>query len=117
MTHNYAIDRIKFLAAMAVVLIHVTAFLETEGLATFANYYWYRHLLNFAVPFFFATTGYLVAQQKDTASYLRSYLTKTLVMYGSFTLFYLLVDAFIFVPTSMAMGLVFQMLCFNIGIL
>ena len=104
MTHNYAIDRIKFLAAMAVVLIHVTAFLETEGLATFANYYWYRHLLNFAVPFFFATTGYLVAQQKDTTSYLRRYLTKILVMYVVFTLFYLLVDAFIFVPTSMAMG-------------
>lgn len=101
-THNYTIDKFKFIAAIAVVLIHVTAFLETEGLATFANYYWYRHLLNFAVPFFFATTGYLIAQQEDPVQYVRGHLDKTLMMYIVFTLFYIIVDALIFIPISIS---------------
>lgn len=100
--HNYTIDKFKLIAAIAVVLIHVTAFLETEDLATFANYYWYRHLLNFAVPFFFATTGYLIAQQAETVRYIRGHLTKTLVMYTVFSLFYLVVDGLIFIPASLA---------------
>lgn len=100
--HNYTIDKFKFIAAIAVVLIHVTAFLETEELATFANYYWYRHLLNFAVPFFFATTGYLIAQQTDIVDYIQSHLSKTLVMYTALSFFYTVIDALIFIPTSLA---------------
>lgn len=102
-THNYTIDKIKFIAAIAVVLIHVTAFLEKDGLATFANYYWYRHLLNFAVPFFFATTGYLIAKQTNTADYLRGHLSKTLVMYTVLTLFYLVINGLIFIPATIAL--------------
>ncbi|MGO4929429.1 acyltransferase family protein [Fundicoccus sp. Sow4_F4] len=102
-TQNYTIDKFKFIAAIAVVLIHVTAFLETEDLATFANYYWYRHLLNFAVPFFFATTGYLIAQQTETVRYVRNQLTKTLVMYSVFTLFYIVIDGLIFIPASLTL--------------
>lgn len=100
-SYNYTIDKFKFVAAIAVVLIHVTAFLETENVATFANYYWYRHLLNFAVPFFFATTGYLIGQQTNIISYIQNHLNKTLLMYAVLSLFYIVIDGFIYIPASL----------------
>lgn len=100
--YNYTIDKFKFMAAIAVVLIHVTAFLDTENQATFANYYWYRHLLNFAVPFFFATTGYLLAQQTDAVTYIKRHLNKTLRLYTVLSVFYMVIDGFIFIPASLA---------------
>lgn len=104
--HNYRIDKVKLVAAMSVVFIHVTAFLVTDDLATNLNYYWYRYLLNFSVPFFFATTGYLIANYDLTA--LANYISKTLNLYIVLSLFYLLVDGVSFVITRMGLGETFS---------
>ena len=42
--HNYKVDLVKVWASIAVVLIHVTAFLPNYDKDTLGNYMWYRPL-------------------------------------------------------------------------
>lgn len=84
--YNYNISKVKTIAAFAVVLIHSTAFLVEQGTVNFANYYWYRPLLNFAVPIFFAVSGYLIAVRGR--SYVHNYKFKILKMYIVWSIFY-----------------------------
>lgn len=100
--YNYRIDKVKLLAALSVVSVHVTAFMVADELATTANYYWYRYLFNFAVPFFFATTGYLIASHSQR--YLARYIKKTLILYLVLSIFYLVVDGVMFTLTRMGLG-------------
>lgn len=88
MKYNHTIDTLKFFAAIAVVLIHTTGSLQQFNLATLANYYSYRPLLDLAVPFFFAASGYFLSGK--TLSYLPGYIKKILSIYISFTIFYIL---------------------------
>lgn len=77
---------------MAVVLIHATADLYYKGASTLWNYEWYRPALGFAVPFFFAASGYLLHQKtKDSGSndYVWRYALKILGYYVGATLFYM----------------------------
>lgn len=76
---------------MAVVLIHATADLYYKGVSTPLNYGWYRPGLNFAVPFFFAATGYLLYRKTKGAEdneYIWKYALKILSYYVGATLFY-----------------------------
>ncbi|HAQ06867.1 MAG TPA: hypothetical protein DCR24_04830 [Bacillus bacterium] len=100
MKYNHTIDKLKFFAAIAVVLIHTTGSIQQFGLATVANYHVYRPLLDIAVPFFFAASGYFLSAKN--ANYLPGYVKKILSIYISFTLFYL-VYKFIIIITDRLM--------------
>lgn len=89
MKYNYKIDAVKFLCSLAVVLIHLTSFMYYDEIATFTNYYSYRYFLNIAVPFYFATSGYLLAQNAEL-DYLKNYAKKIFVMYIFFSGLYIL---------------------------
>ncbi len=93
MHRNYALDTAKCLAVMAVVLIHATAPLSLEGIATFWNYDWYRFALNLAVPFFFAASGFLLysktKDRSDGNDYIWSYALKILMYWIGATIFYI----------------------------
>lgn len=91
MEYNYKIDTVKFWCIIAVILIHLTAFIQSTGIATFMNYYSYRYYFNLAVPFFFAASGYLLAHKSDLA-YFKEYAKKIFFMYIFFSLFYIVVN-------------------------
>ncbi len=98
MSRNYALDLVKGLGIIAVVLIHATAPLGYKGIGTFWNYHWYRYGLEFCVPFFFAAAGFLLYQKlqasEDGDQYLWRYSLKILAYYIGATIFYV---AFAFV--------------------
>ncbi|OCA88300.1 hypothetical protein A8F94_10920 [Bacillus sp. FJAT-27225] len=87
MAYNHTIDKLKFLAAIAVVLIHTTGSIKQFNLDTLANYHIYRPVLDIAVPFFFAASGYFLSHK--SASYIPGYVKKISYIYISFTLFYI----------------------------
>lgn len=93
MNRNYALDTVKCLAVMAVVLIHATAPLSLQGINTFWNYDWFRFSLNFAVPFFFAASGFLLysktKDRSDGNDYVWSYALKILTYWIGATIFYI----------------------------
>ncbi|WP_195573520.1 acyltransferase family protein [Paenibacillus sp. 1001270B_150601_E10] len=90
MKRYYSLDTIKFLAVISVVIIHVTAVMLRKDLNTFWNYDIYRPILNFAVPFFFTASGFLLYFKKDNEGYLWGYLVKSIKIYLYATLFYIL---------------------------
>ncbi len=94
MNRNYALDTVKCLAVMAVVLIHATAPLSLQGIATFWNYDWYRFSLNFAVPFFFAASGFLLyaktGDRTEDNDYIWRYALKILTYWIGATIVYML---------------------------
>lgn len=87
---NYTISKFKFIAAVAVVLIHSSTFIYNQDMATFANYFWLRPFLEFAVPYFFAVSGYLLSKKK--LGYFKPYTYKILKMFLIFSLFYFVVE-------------------------
>lgn len=87
MQRNYAIDAVKFIAAILVVFIHSSAFMVSEEVATFGNYHWWRPLMNIAVPFFFAASGYFIAQKP--INYLKKYASRIFGIFLVATGFYL----------------------------
>lgn len=87
---NYTISKFKFIAAIAVVLIHSSTFIYNDNMATFANYFWIRPFLEFAVPYFFAVSGYLLSKKK--LDYFKPYTYKILKMFLIFSLFYFIVE-------------------------
>ncbi len=93
MNRNYALDVTKCIAVIAVVVIHATADLYYKGVSTQLNYGWYRPGLNFAVPFFFAASGYLLytkTKGSESNDYIWRYALKILSYYVGATLFYML---------------------------
>lgn len=88
---------IKFLCAIAVVMIHLTDFMVTQGKATAYNYYCWRPFLEIAVPFFFACSGFLIAKRQ--VDYLKKYTVKTFSVFMAFSMFYILIK-FVFVFTD-----------------
>ncbi|MFF2875919.1 acyltransferase family protein [Gottfriedia sp. NPDC057991] len=57
---NYSLNTFRAIAALFVVLIHVSAIYFELGYNDFLNYFIYRNLFEIAVPIFFAATGYLL---------------------------------------------------------
>ncbi len=90
MERNSTLDVTKFIAIVAVVLIHATAPIANKGLDTFLNYGWYRPLLSLGVPLFFATSGFLLYRKGPPArvdsSYTWNYSLRILGYYAVATL-------------------------------
>ena len=90
MQRNYAIDYIKFFAIVAVVIIHTFPGNDQIG------YFVLDNLSRFAVPFFFAASGYLfslkVSDNPQSFSYFKKYVTKILKIYFSWLIFYIIYD-------------------------
>jgi surface polysaccharide O-acyltransferase-like enzyme len=90
MNRNYAIDFIKFFAILAVVIIH------TFPVDTKFGYFLLDNLSRFAVPYFFAASGYLfgvkVINNPTSYTYFKKYVIKILKIYASWFLFYFLYD-------------------------
>lgn len=80
-----------------VVLIHSTTYMAEPGIGNFYNYYFIRRILNFAVIFFFAATGYFISQHKDYKKIMKStkkifnmYIFSSLLYLGLRTVLFLL---------------------------
>ncbi|WP_158553577.1 acyltransferase [Peribacillus saganii] len=90
MERNYAIDLVKFFAIFAVVVIHTFPADHEIG------YFSLDNLSRFAVPFFFAASGYLFGSKIQNSSrqqqYLSKYMMKILKLYIYWFLFYFLYD-------------------------
>ncbi|MCM3719361.1 acyltransferase [Fictibacillus phosphorivorans] len=93
MERIYSIDFIKFFAITAVVIIHI---FPLDG---FTGYFIIDNIARFAVPFFFAASGYFFAQkmiQKDAAFlYLKTYVIKLMKIYIVWLIFYAIYDVLI----------------------
>lgn len=87
MERNYAIDFIKFFAILAVVIIHTFPSDHQLGYFIFDNF------SRFAVPFFFASSGYLfglkVINNPKSVVYFKRYLMKILKIYVCWLMFYI----------------------------
>lgn len=101
---NYSIDTIKFFAAYAVVVIHTQPFKNFEGDLYEKLYFIIRTLSSFAVPFFFASTGYLfykkISKIDNKLIYVVSYLKRickilfiTMIIYILYNLIKLLLSS------------------------
>lgn len=88
--YNYKVDLVKVWASIAVVLIHVTAFLPNYDKDTLGNYMWYRPLLNVAVPFFFGVSGYLLSRKPK--NYFKKYYRNIALMFFIYSAFYAIFD-------------------------
>ncbi|WP_226534893.1 acyltransferase [Fictibacillus halophilus] len=90
MERIYSIDFIKFFAILAVVIIHI---FPLDG---FTGYFMIDNIARFAVPFFFAASGYFFAQkmiQKDASFYyLKGYVKKLSKIYFVWLIFYAIYD-------------------------
>lgn len=90
MERNYTIDFIKFWAILAVVVIHTFPANDQLG------YFFLDNLSRFAVPFFFAASGYLfslkVNKHPKSLSYFKKYIMKILKIYVSWFIFYFVYD-------------------------
>ncbi|MFY0760505.1 acyltransferase [Metabacillus dongyingensis] len=90
MERNYAIDFIKFFAIFAVVVIHTFPLDSQIGLFILDN------LSRFAVPFFFAASGYLfgikIVNTRESVVYFKRYVIKIVKIYVCWLIFYTLYD-------------------------
>jgi surface polysaccharide O-acyltransferase-like enzyme len=90
MERIYSIDFIKFFAILAVIIIHI---FPLDG---FTGYFMIDNIARFAVPFFFAASGYFFAQkmiQKDASFYyLKGYVKKLSKIYFVWLIFYAIYD-------------------------
>jgi fucose 4-O-acetylase-like acetyltransferase len=90
MQRNFAIDFIKFFAILAVVIIHTFPSNDQLG------YFVLDNITRFAVPFFFAASGYFfglkVNKHGEPFPYFKKYVTKILKIYFSWLIFYFIYD-------------------------
>ena len=90
---KYSLDLCKFIMAFAVIAIHTDPLADCSNTAMSRIGYLF---LSMAVPFFFLTSGYLLAKKMqypfsglENLSKIRRYMTKILKMYLIWTLLYL----------------------------
>ncbi|OCA83185.1 hypothetical protein A8F94_18895 [Bacillus sp. FJAT-27225] len=90
MNRNYAIDFIKFLAILAVVVIHTFPSDHVIG------YFILDNVSRFAVPFFFMASGYFFGLKvnitPNSGDYFKKYVIKILKIYASWLVFYFVYD-------------------------
>lgn len=101
MQRVYSIDFIKCFAIFAVVLIHT--YPKDNELGLFLN-----TLSKFAVPFFFAASGYLLGQKMlnnpSRSAYAKNNIMKLLKIYGCWLAFYITYDICITALTNVMNG-------------
>lgn len=90
--YYYNMDSLKFICSIFVVAIHTTFYIYQQGMATTFNYYSYRPLLEIAVPFFFAVSGFFISLKirEGKKEYILSYSKKIFSLYISFSVFFVL---------------------------
>jgi surface polysaccharide O-acyltransferase-like enzyme len=95
MERIYSIDFIKCFAIFAVVVLHI---FPLDG---FTGYFIIDNIARFAVPFFFAASGYFFAQkmiQKEASiAYLKRYVIKLSKLYFVWLIFYTFYDVFLII--------------------
>lgn len=100
MERIYSIDYIKFFAIFAVVVIHV---FPLDG---FTGYFIIDNAARFAVPFFFAASGYFFAQKVKSEEvpfhYFKSYVIKLIKLYFVWLLFYTSYDVLLVLLNGVA---------------
>jgi Acyltransferase family len=92
--YYYSFDFVKFICAVAVVLIHVSSQIVIHDLNNFWNYNVYRPFLNLAVPFFFLSSGFFLSLKIKSAYDLNiiiSYSKKIFYLFLYFSIFYIFV--------------------------
>ena len=101
---KYSLDLCKFIMAFAVIAIHTDPLVDCSNTAMSRIGYLF---LSMAVPFFFLTSGYLLAakllfpfSRQEDLSKIRRYMTKILKMYLLWTLLYLPMALWHFVATG-----------------
>lgn len=108
MNRNSALDVTKCVAVMSVVLIHATAPIGYKGINTFWNYDWYRSLLDFSVPFFFAAAGFVLFRKtagvKGGNEYIWKYSLKVLRYYVMATIMYIAFGAALIATDRLFLG-------------
>lgn len=87
---NYSLDVLKFISALMVVVIHAGSITTALGHDNFTNYYWYRHLLNLAVPIFFASSGFVLANKSNQR--MKKYAIDLFKLFLQFSVFYIIWD-------------------------
>lgn len=87
---NYNIDKVKFIAAIGLVLIHVFAFIDSAYNEPLIELQWPRAIFNYAVPLFFAISGYILSFKSD--NYLLKYAGSIFRLYVIISLFYYVVS-------------------------
>ena len=111
MNRNYAIDYIKFFAIVCIVYIHTDPFngayiFGIDG-AVIDNFL-ISVLARFGVPFFFMSSGYLLAQKMISSNkpqdYFRKYLFKTLKLFLSWFLFFAVFGFILFLGRAIMDG-------------
>ena len=86
---NYSIDRVRMLSSLAVVFMHTVNYLPTTSYANYWTYDWYFHLLDLAVPVFFAFSGYFLYKKDDKAIFTQALKIFTLLI--AYSVVYLLI--------------------------
>lgn len=90
-TYYHSIDVFRFICAIFVVTVHITSQISSHGIATWANYYSYRYLLDIGSPFFLMAAGFIIFHKstEQGPSYLLTYGKKILSYFIVFSLFYM----------------------------
>ncbi len=88
MKRNYSADSVRFIASIAVTLMHVANYMPVVERATYWNYYWYFPILDLAVPLFFAMAGFFKANKE--LNHFPAYGVKLLTISIAYSCFYLL---------------------------
>lgn len=82
---NYNIQTFRTIAAIFVIIIHITAYMEKDN-ATFLNYFFYRRNLDFGVNYFFTITGFFLASHSNHTKVLNGIKKNiNLYLFASFT--------------------------------
>jgi surface polysaccharide O-acyltransferase-like enzyme len=79
MTRNYAIDALRIIAILGVILIHVTSRSLAQGhydLIGLYQIFFFERLARFAVPLFFIISGYTLQSRYDKTFDIKKYYTK-----------------------------------------
>ena len=85
--HLYTgLDIIKFIAAFLVTAIHIPLFKDVDFML---SYYFTTTICRLAVPFFFVSAGYFLADKWANGKAVKQYILRLLKLYGIWTLLYL----------------------------
>ncbi|MDQ0208856.1 acyltransferase family protein [Alkalicoccobacillus murimartini] len=91
-TYYHSIDVFRLICAVAVVVVHITSQIPSNGIATWSNYYSYRYVLDIGSPFFFMAAGFILYRKSKEIGpgYLLTYAKKIFSYYLIFSIFYMI---------------------------
>lgn len=87
---NYSIDACRFIAAIIVVLIHVSANVPEASCDKSLVYQFVQPFFEVSVPFFFSVSGFLLVKRER--AYIQRYCLNVLSLFLAASLFYVVAD-------------------------